>query len=469
MPEGPPGLRVCPSCGRRVPRTVSTCRCGAAIPAEAGAEVVPGAEAGSTDYTMAAVAGVALIIVAAVAWSFLRPTAPTETPDQGAAVMERAADAAAPGAEVSPERRAWDASAAGSGVAPSPSQSQSQAPSPAPAPPSEPAAAIDIPAGLEDVVGRVMPAVVRVEASGGTGSGFYVRPDTVLTNVHVVREDAYVMLRQLDGSSVRARVDSRSPAYDIAVLKVTTPSVSQVVIPLGSAKTLRPGQEVMAIGSALGMLQNSVTRGIVSGVRESRGATLVQTDTAANPGNSGGPLMDRSGTAIGIITLGITGRQGLNFAVAIDHARDILDGRQVAPPAGALTLEGLATPSGGGRSEAQRIQEDGTRQFMAAIEAMSRGAGTLDTAWQRFRDSCYPGGISGSFDREWFAVLSPRAMPAPVPAQCSEYFSNLKTEAERFSGLIRKALEDARRAGVLPGEVRDTLRAHRLQFEGWER
>lgn len=467
MPEGPPGGRVCPSCGRRVPRTVSTCRCGAAITAEAGGEVVPSAEPGSTDYTMAAVAGVALIVVAAVAWSYLRPTAPTETPDQGAAVTERAADAATPGAEVSPERRAWDASAAGSGVAPSPSQAQ--APSPAPAPPSEPAAPIGIPAGLEDVVGRVMPAVVRVEASGGTGSGFYVRPDTVLTNVHVVREDADVMLRQLDGSSVRARVDSRSPAYDIAVLKVATPSVSQVVIPLGSAKTLRPGQEVMAIGSALGMLQNSVTRGIVSGVRESRGATLVQTDTAANPGNSGGPLMDRSGTAIGIITLGITGRQGLNFAVAIDHARDILEGRQAAPPAGALTLEGLGTPSGGGRSETQRIQEDGTRQFMAAIEAMSRGAGTLDTAWQRFRDSCYSDGIRGSFDREWFAVLSPAAMAAPVPAQCSEYFSNLKTEAERFSGLMRTALDDARRAGVLPGEVRDTLRAHQLQFEGWDR
>lgn len=433
---------------------------------DAGPAAAPIAEAEATDYTMAGVAAVALVIVAAVAWFYLRPSAPAATPDQAAVVSEPVADAASPSAaDVSPERRAWDAAAAGGGLTPPASPS----PSPAPAATSAPPAARDIPAGLEDVVGRVMPAVVRVETSSGTGSGFYVRTDTVLTNVHVVREDAYVTLRQLDGTSVQARVDSRSPAFDIAVLKVTTPSVSQVVIPLGSARTLRAGQEVMAIGSALGMLQNSVTRGIVSGVRESRGATLVQTDTAANPGNSGGPLLDRSGTAVGIITFGITDRQGLNFAVAIEHARDILDGRRVTPTAGTLTLDGLGTPAGGRQSEAQRLQEDGAREFLAAMEGLSRSAGSLDTAWKRFRSACYSSPINGSFDREWFAVFSPRAMPTPVPFQCSEYFSNFKTEADRFSALMREALEDARRSGVLPGAIRDGLRSHRLQFEGWER
>ena len=241
------------------------------------------------------------------------------------------------------------------------------------------------------------------------------------------------------------------------------------MIPLGSAKTLRPGQEVMAIGSALGMLQNSVTRGIVSGVRESRGATLVQTDTAANPGNSGGPLLDRSGTAIGIITLGITGRQGLNFAVAIDHARDILDGRQVTPPAGALTLDGLGAPSGGQQSESQRIQEDGAKAFQQATERFARAADELDVEWKRFRTSCYSVPIIGSFEREWFAVFSPRAMPTPVPSGCESYFSGFKAETDRFSRAMRALLENARRTGVLPGEIRDTLRSHRLQFEGWDR
>jgi S1-C subfamily serine protease len=449
-----------------VPRAVATCRCGAALPAEAEPQAAPAKAVESTDYTMAAVAGVAVIIVAAVAFFYLRPDAPASTRRAAAAVSEpeAEADSAAPTTpEVSAERRAWDLTAANSAAAP-PAPSAPSAPSPA-----APTAPMDVPAGLEDVVGRVMPAVVRVEASGGTGSGFYVRPDTLLTNVHVVQQDIYVTLRQLDGSSVQARVDSRSPAFDIAVLKVPTPSVGQVVISLGSAKTLRPGQEVMAIGSALGMLQNSVTRGVVSGVRESRGATLVQTDTAANPGNSGGPLLDRNGTAIGIITLGITGRQGLNFAVAIDHARDILDGRQVAPAAGALTLDGLGTPSGGQQSESQRIQEDGAKVFQQVAERLARAADEIDVEWKRFRSSCYTVPIHGSFDREWFAVFSPGAMPTPVPAGCAPYFSNFKAETDRFGRAMRVLLENARRTGVLPGAIRDTLRSNRLQFEGWDR
>jgi len=460
MPDlGPPGFsRGCPSCGRRVPRAVGTCRCGAAIPVEAGPEAVPETATGSTNYTMAAVVGVALIIVAFAAFSYLRPSK-SDTTRRDAAVAEPGTDAGAPGAPgASPERRAWDASAADRGVKPA-------SPSAAPA---EPAPAADVPADLADVVDRVMPAVIRVETSAGTGSGFYVRSDTVLTNVHVVRDDTYVTLRQMDGSTVQARVDSRTPAFDIAVLKVATPSVKQVVIPIGSAKSLRPGQEVMAIGSALGTLQNSVTRGIVSGLRESRGATLVQTDTAANPGNSGGPLMDKTGTAIGIITMGYSGRQGLNFAVAIDHARDILDGRPV-PTSGKLTLDDLRSPSAGQPSEAERIQEDGASEFLSAVEGLSRAAGELDAAWQRFRDSCYSSRINGSFDREWFAVFTPSAIPTPVPYQCSTFFSNFKSEAQRFSAAMREVLDDARRAGVLPGAIRDELRAHRLQFEGWDR
>ena len=70
---------------------------------------------------------------------------------------------------------------------------------------------------------------------------------------------------------------------------------------------------------------------IVSAIRQTGEATLVQTDAAVNPGNSGGPLLDRAGTVIGITTMGYTDRQGLNFAVGIEHAGPLLEGR--APPA----------------------------------------------------------------------------------------------------------------------------------------
>ena len=65
-----------------------------------------------------------------------------------------------------------------------------------------------------------MPAIVLVETTSGRGSAFFVQHDTLITNVHVVQNDGYVTLRQMDGSSVNARVHTRAPAFDIAVLKV---------------------------------------------------------------------------------------------------------------------------------------------------------------------------------------------------------------------------------------------------------
>ena len=140
-----------------------------------------------------------------------------------------------------------------------------------------------------------MPSIVLVETTSGRGSAFFVQHDTLITNVHVVQQDSYVTLRRMDGSSVNARVHTRAPAFDIAVLKVAQGSASQPYLAMGTAQSLKAGQEVVVIGSALGTLQNSVSRGIVSGLRNSGGVTLVQSDAAANPGNSGGPMLDRNG------------------------------------------------------------------------------------------------------------------------------------------------------------------------------
>ena len=151
---------------------------------------------------------------------------------------------------------------------------------------------------------------------------------------------------------------------------------------MGSASALRPGQEVITIGSALGTLQNSVTRGIVSGVRQSGNATMVQTDAAANPGNSGGPLLDRNGVAIGITTMGFRDQQGLNFAVAIDHARAILEGR----PAGSATplaLNDLKSLTPALPSESERVLDEGQRAFLATAAAVARLADSLDGDWKR--------------------------------------------------------------------------------------
>jgi S1-C subfamily serine protease len=448
--------RVCPSCGRRVPRSVATCRCGAELPAEAVIDAEDPASGGST--TLIAIVVGVLAIGGAGYWYFTR-SAPADTraaeAGPGDAAPEATSAAAPTGA--SPEARAWDAAANAKAVEPA-----RDAEKPAPAAPTAPVA---LSASLEEMVDRVMPAVVLIETTSGRGSGFFVRHDTLITNVHVVQNDGYVTLRRMDGSTVNARVESRAPAFDIAVLKVATPSAAQAVIPMGSAHSLKPGQEVIVIGSALGTLQNSVSRGIVSGLRTSGGATLVQTDAATNPGNSGGPMLDRNGAVIGITTMGYRNAEGLNFGVAIDHARDLLEGRQ-ANLGNQRGLTDIQSQSRG--SESERRQQQGDEQLRQLMVQMAEAAARIDSGWKRFRDQCYQSPIPGRYDREWFALLVPRGIPGDAAAGCTNYFAGVDSDVKQFRGLMQRMLADARRANVLPGTIRDLLRSNRLDFD-WDR
>lgn len=470
MPDPGPGFsRLCPACGRRVPRSVDLCRCGAIVPVEAADSAETESASGGHRSATNLVFGALLVIAVAATgyWTLSSGPAPADPADAPAARESDMAPPPAPpkgGEAMSPERSAWEAEMART----------ASAPAGGPAPVAELVATPPTPAptgaSLEDVVGRVMPAVVLVETSSGRGSGFFVRPDTLITNVHVVKDDGVVRLRRMDGSSVSARVDLRAPAFDIAILRVT-PAAGQVVIPMGSAETLRAGQEVITIGSALGTLQNSVTRGIVSGLRRSGEATLVQTDAAANPGNSGGPLLDRNGTAIGITTMGYRDSQNLNFAVAIDHARALIEGRLTSSTSAPLALNDVKTPGAARPSESERAMEEGERAVLATLTQLSRAADTLDGEWQQFRQACYTATLPGSYAREWFVVLTPRAMtPAQVGAgSCGAFLLAFQKQAGRVGTEVRAALERARRAGVLPGTIRDALQSNRLEFDGWDR
>ena len=407
---------------------------------------------------MGLVAIVAVILLAGAGyWVFAR-VEPVRTAAATPAVAESALPAESPVAgAASPEARAWNASA-NLKDAPAPAATE-----PAPTSPSSPP--VPLSASIEEMVDRVMPAVVLIETSSGRGSGFYVRHDTLLTNVHVVQNDSYVTLRRMDGSSVNARVESRAPAFDIAVLKVAAPSPSQAVIPMGSAHSLKAGQEIIVIGSALGTLQNSVSRGIVSGLRSSGGATLVQTDAATNPGNSGGPMLDRSGAVIGITTMGYKGAEGLNFGVAIDHARDLLEGRQANLGSTSGLTEIQSRSSG---SESDRQQQQGDEQLRARVGQLASGANQIDADWKRFREQCYKAAISGAYDREWFAVLVPRGVPDGAAAGCTSYYTALEGNIKQFHEVMRTSVNNARRAGVLPGTIRDLLRTNKLEFD-WTR
>lgn len=448
--------RVCPHCQRRVPRSVATCRCGAVLPLD-DAPIEEKSGGGSSVLRgivlLGALAGVGY-------WSFTTAPATTPVANFGAAAgTPRPDDAiadggASPARQLSPEQRAWDAAAK--------MQDLKAAAEPGGVEPA-PLADTTPPATLEEMIDRVMPSIVLVEATSGRGSAFFVQRDTLITNVHVVQQDGYVTLRRMDGSSMTARVQTRAPNFDIAVLKVAQPSPSQPFLPMGSSAALKPGQEVIVIGSALGRLQNSVSRGIVSGLRNSGGVTLVQSDAAANPGNSGGPMLDRQGRVVGILTAGYRGQQGLNFAVAIDHARDIMDGRETNLGSGQSGLADIE--SSGGGAESDRRQQQGEQELLRRAAAAEQAAQDLEPAWRRFRSICFKNPLRGSYDREWFAMFAPGAIPGDAAAGCIDYYQSMQTEMNKFRDFMRTTVQDARRAGVLPGTIRDTLRSKRLDYE----
>ncbi len=164
----------------------------------------------------------------------------------------------------------------------------------------------------------------------GEGSGFIVDPNgIILTNAHVVSDAKDVTVKLTDRREFSAKVLGSDPKTDIAVLKIDAKNLP--VVPLGSARDLKVGEWVLAIGSPFGF-ENSVTVGVVS----AKGRSLpddgyvpfIQTDVALNPGNSGGPLFDSRGQVVGInsqIFSRTGGYQGLSFAIPIEVATRVRD------------------------------------------------------------------------------------------------------------------------------------------------
>jgi hypothetical protein len=266
-----------------------------------------------------------------------------------------------------------------------------------------------------------------------------------------------------------ARVDLAAPELDIAVIRISSPDARQPTLPLGSAAQARAGQDVIALGAPLG-LQNTVTRGIVSAVREVGGLTLVQTDAAINPGNSGGPLLDRSGHVIGITTLSMRSSvaQGLSFAIAIEHAQALLAGKRPTEPRG-TPLSTLNEAMSGRRTPADSdaARDRGAKAYEQLIAALARRADALDDRWRSFTRSCYEGRVVGVFEREWFAFWDPRAMQGAVSPGCGPAFDDMRRAADEIRDAVVAAGEAARQADVYPGVRRDVLRRARLDYPGW--
>ena len=164
----------------------------------------------------------------------------------------------------------------------------------------------------------------------GEGSGFIVDPNgIILTNAHVVADAKDVTVKLTDRREFQAKVLGTDPKTDVAVLKIEAKNLPAV--PLGSARDLKVGEWVLAIGSPFGF-ENSVSAGVVSAkgrsLPDDSYVPFIQTDVAVNPGNSGGPLFDARGEVVGInsqIFSRTGGYQGLSFAIPIEVATRVRD------------------------------------------------------------------------------------------------------------------------------------------------
>jgi len=175
------------------------------------------------------------------------------------------------------------------------------------------------------------PALVVVQAdrgpgpgSQGLGSGVIINDEgEILTSLHVVQDAASIRVFFFDGTDATALIAMSDPNNDIAVL--TPQRLPEVVVPAVLGGGASVGDEAFAVGNPLG-LTGSLSAGVISGLNRSfrlaNGRTLtgmIQFDAAVNPGNSGGPLLNRAGQVIGIVT-GLANNAGDDHFIGIGFA-----------------------------------------------------------------------------------------------------------------------------------------------------
>jgi serine protease DegS len=184
---------------------------------------------------------------------------------------------------------------------------------------------------LQQRFGHLLPDQVRRQMETSLGSGVVVSKEGyVLTNLHILEEAEGIKVLMPGERRVKVNFIGKDPATDLAVLRLEGGEAP--VIPIGSARNLRVGDVVLAIGNPFGMGQ-TVTQGIVSATgRTHLGISdfedFIQTDAAINPGNSGGALINARGELVGINTAIYSksgGSHGIGFAIPVDIAMDVLD------------------------------------------------------------------------------------------------------------------------------------------------
>jgi len=175
---------------------------------------------------------------------------------------------------------------------------------------------------LPEQIEKALDAVVVVRAGGSLGTGVIISGEGfVLTAAHVVKGAQAVKLQLKSGLLLDAVVVRSDEDWDVALIKLSGSGFN--CLPLRTDREPMVGEDLFALGTPAGVLDFSVSKGVVSAVRELGGRRLIQTDAGVNAGNSGGPLLDRTGQVIAIVSWKLRperGYEGIAFAIPAQEA-----------------------------------------------------------------------------------------------------------------------------------------------------
>ena len=198
-----------------------------------------------------------------------------------------------------------------------------------------------------DLFNKSVPAVVVIYAFDsnfemlGQGTGFVIdQTGIIATNYHVIENSFFLRVAFTNGEKFEvSNILNTDAERDIALLKIKGYDLPK--IPLGNSNKISIGDKVIAIGNPLG-LSNTLSSGIISGIRTDLGYKLIQTTTPISPGSSGGPLLNAKGEVIGLTTMYLKGGQNLNFAVPINYLMALLqDDNEQPTPSSTIAVEDL--------------------------------------------------------------------------------------------------------------------------------
>lgn len=198
-----------------------------------------------------------------------------------------------------------------------------------------------------DLAETIAPSLVKITQLGrdgtdGIGSGFVVSADGLIaTNLHVIGEARRLQIEMSDGKThVVTSVHATDAQHDLALLKIDAKGLKP--LPLGNAKSVRQGENVVAMGAPEG-LAFSIVQGVLSATREIDGNTMLQVAIPIEKGNSGGPLLDMQGRVLGILTLKHIKTDNLGFAMPVDDLKELIEKPNPVPMNRWLTI-GVLNP-----------------------------------------------------------------------------------------------------------------------------